>query len=131
MKEITIISPNRVGSLALLSESLGAVGTNIEAITAYERGGNAIFRILTNDVNTAIKAITKLSDFEILESDIILFKMSNRPGELGKITRKLANRNIDLESLYIVEKKDNETTIAIKPSLENFKKAREILGIKE
>ncbi|MDD5022743.1 MAG: hypothetical protein PHU63_01085 [Candidatus ainarchaeum sp.] len=130
MKELTIISPNKVGSLAIISESLGSVGVNIEAISAYEMNNKAVFRILTTDVTTAVKAISKLPEFTVSEDEIIVITLSNRPGELGKITRKLANRNISLESLYIFGKKNNETEVAIKPSKSDFGKAKEVLGIK-
>lgn len=130
MKEITIVAPNKVGALAVVSESLGSVGVNIEAISAYEKNEKAVFRVLTNDATTAVKAISKLHDFKAFENDVILLKLSNRPGELGKITRKLSNRNINLESLYIVSKRNDETEVAIKPVKEDFEKAKEILGVK-
>lgn len=130
MKEVTVISPNKVGALAALSESLGSVGVNIEAISAYEKDDRAVFRILTNDVTTALKAISKLSDFRATEGEVIVLSLSNRPGELGKLTRKLSNRNISIESLYIVSKKNDLTEVAIKPIKEDFEKTKEILGVK-
>lgn len=130
MKEITVISPNKVGALAILSESLGSVGVNIEAISAYEKNERAIFRILTNDVISAMKAISKLQGFKAFENDVIVLELDNRPGQLGKITRKLSNRNVNLESLYIVSRKNNKTSVAIKPIKEDYEKAKEVLGIK-
>jgi hypothetical protein len=56
--------------------------------------------------------------------------MINRSGELGKITRKLANRGINLESLYIVSRASDFTEVAFKPAPEHFEKAKETLGIK-
>lgn len=129
MKEVTIVAPNTVGALAAISEVLGAVGVNIEAISAYEKNNRAIFRILTNDVTTALKAISKLPNFKASDDDIIVIKLNNRPGELGKLTRKLANSNINLESLYIVGKRNDETEVAIKPVKEDFEKAKKTLGI--
>ena len=125
MKEITIITPNKVGSLAVISESLGSVGVNIEAISAYGKDEFAVFRVITKDVSTASKALSKFSEFKVSEEEIIVIEMSNRPGELGKITRKLANRNINLESLYILNKKPNFTEVAIKPSQSDLEKAKE------
>ncbi len=130
MKEITVLGPNKVGSLATISEVLGAVGVNIEAISAYEKNNDAIFRIVTKDSSTTVKALSKIPGFETKEHDIIVLRMNNRPGELAKITRKLANRNITLESLYIVSRKNDETEVAIKPSPDDFQKAKEVLEIK-
>ncbi|MFA5049593.1 MAG: hypothetical protein WC501_01150 [Candidatus Micrarchaeia archaeon] len=130
MKEITIYAPNTIGSLALLSETLGAVGVNIEAISAYEKNGKAIFKILTKDVTTALKAVSKLSDFQAQEEEIIIYRLNNRPGELGKLARKLSNADINLESLYIVGKNNDETEVAILPATQDFSKTKEILKIK-
>lgn len=130
MKEITIIANNEVGSLAIVAEALGSVGVNIEAIAAYGTGSGAVFRVLTNDVSTANKALSKLPQFRVSDSDTLIYQMINRPGELGKVTRKLANKGISLESVYIVNKKQDYTEVAICPSSKDIGKTREVLGIK-
>ncbi|MFN7991641.1 MAG: hypothetical protein U0R44_05785 [Candidatus Micrarchaeia archaeon] len=130
MKEFLVIAGNDVGSLALVAESLGSVGVNIEAISAYGLDGKAIFRIITSDVATATKALSKVPDVQIKEADTLIFKMPNRPGELGKMTRKLANKGINLESLYLVSRKPDFTEVAIKPAEKDMNKTKEVLGIK-
>lgn len=130
MKEISVITENDVGSLAQVAEAVGAVGVNIEAISAYGLDGKAVFRIITNDVLSATKALSRLPNTEVREANAIIYKMINRPGELGKITRKLANKGVNLESLYIVSRKQDFTEVAIRPHEDDFDKAREVLGIK-
>jgi hypothetical protein len=130
MKEITIIASNDVGSLAVVAETLGSVGVNIEAISAYGTSNSAVFRVLTNDVATATKALGKLPQFRVSEAETVVYKMINRPGELGKITRKLANKGVNLESVYIVSKKQDYTEVAICPMIGDIGKTKEILGIK-
>jgi len=130
MKEITITTPNEVGSLAAVAEAIGSVGVNIEAISAYGKDGNAVFRLLTTDVTSATKVLSRIPNVQLSESDILVFKMTNRPGELGKITRKLANQSINLESLYIVGKENEYTEVAIRPALSDFEKTKDVLRIK-
>jgi hypothetical protein len=130
MKEITIIAGNDVGSLAQVAETLGSVGVNIEAISAYGLDGKAVFRVITNDVTTALKALSRIPGVQLKEADTIIYKMINRPGELGKVARKLANKGVNLESLYIVSRKQDFTEVAIRPLERDFGKAREVLGIK-
>jgi len=131
MKEITVIASNEVGSLAAVAEALGAVGVNIEAISAYGRDGDAVFRIITNDYATAIKSLSKVPTVKkVSEADVLVVKLINRPGELGKITRKLANKGVNLESLYIVSRKQDFTEVAIKPEANQIQLAKEVLGIK-
>lgn len=130
MKEITIVAKNEVGTLAQVAEALGNVGVNIEAISAYGKNNEAIFRIVTEDINTALKMLGRLPNLQVKESDILILKMINRPGELGKVTRKLANRGISLESLYIVSRASDYTEVALRPAPADVQKAREVLGIK-
>ena len=128
MKEITIISPNDVGALAQIAEALGSIGVNIEAISAYGVGERAIFRLITGDVSSTVKSLSKVPNIKVEEADVIIHKMINRPGELAKITRKLANRGVNLESLYIVSRKQDFTEVAIRPVKKDMEKAKEILG---
>ncbi len=129
MKELTIVCDNTVGTLAKVAEELGARGVNIEAISAYGVGDKAIFRVITADVKTAKDALSRL-DVNIREADTIIYEMINRPGELGKITRKLANNRINLESIYIVGKSGDKTEVAIQPSdPKDIEKIKEILRI--
>jgi len=130
MKELTIIAKNDLGSLAEVAEALGGVGVNIEAISAYGQDDNAIFRVITHDVSSARKSLSRIAGLRLLESDAIVIQMNNRPGELGKITRKLAKNGINLESLYILSKKQDHTEVALKTLDSDFEKAKEVLGLK-
>jgi hypothetical protein len=130
MKEITVIAGNDVGSLAQVAETLGSVGVNIEAISAYGSEGRAVFRVITSDSATAVKALSRISGVQVREADTIVFRMMNRPGELGKITRRLANSGVNLESLYIVSRKQDFTEVAIRPAERDLERAREVLGMK-
>ncbi len=124
MKELTIRAENRVGALADVAELLGGLGVNIDAVSAHGEGDYGIIKILTNDSKTALKHLRKIPGIRVKESDIIIVDMPNRPGELGKITRKLANKGVDLESVYIAGRENNITHMAIKPSKESFDKAK-------
>ncbi|NYZ60639.1 ACT domain-containing protein [Candidatus Micrarchaeota archaeon] len=133
MKEITVIVENRIGTLANIAEAIGGAGVNIEAIAAYGQGVNAIFRIVTTDPVSAKRILDKQVGIrEITVADILVIKMANRPGELGKLTRKLSNRKVDLESVYILGKTDHAfTEVAIKPVESQMSLAKDALGIKD
>jgi hypothetical protein len=113
-----------------VAETLGSVGVNIEAISAYGSEGRAVFRVITSDSATAVKALSRISGVQVREADTIVFRMMNRPGELGKITRRLANSGVNLESLYIVSRKQDFTEVAIRPAERDLERAREVLGMK-
>ncbi len=130
MKEIVVMTSNDVGALASIAEAIGGLGVNIEAISAYGLGDKAVFRIITNDVTSSMKAISKIPGAKAHEAEAIIYQMINRPGELGKITRKLANRGVNIETLYIVSRKQDFTEVAIRPVEKDIAKAKDALGMK-
>ncbi|MEM2948681.1 MAG: ACT domain-containing protein [Candidatus Anstonellales archaeon] len=131
MKEVTVLAKNEIGALETIASALGASGINIETIAAYAKGPNeAVFRIVTTDPATAKKILSRVPHVKnVEESEIIVVKMPNRPGELAKITKKLAKNGVDLESVYILSKEKEYTEVAFKPIDEHFSKAKEILGL--
>ncbi|MEK6982357.1 MAG: hypothetical protein AABX38_05485 [Candidatus Micrarchaeota archaeon] len=130
MKEITVVAKNEIEALATITESLGNTGINIEAVSAYERNNNAVIRLVTNDATSAMKALSKIPNIQAKESDIIVLRLPNKPGELGKITRKLALKKINVESVYIISKAHEYTEVAIKPSQDDFAKTELLFGIR-
>jgi len=114
MKEITVVSENRVGVLADVCEALGSVGVNIEAISAQAILDKAVIRIITNDETTAMGALEK-AGLKPSASEILTVKLRNRPGELAKLARRIAASAIDIESVYIVHAGKDEFEVALKP----------------
>ena len=130
MKEITIRGKNEVGILAAIAESLGNIGVNIEAISAHESNNQAILRLVTSDVETTKKALARLPNITVSDSDILVVKLHNKPGELGKLTRKLADQGVNLESVYIVSRSLDFTEVAVKPAPQDYGKVQQLLGVK-
>jgi len=115
MREITVITENRVGALADVCEALGGVGVNIRAISAQGIGETGVIRLITEDETTA-RNILERSGFQIVIGDVVTVKLRDRPGELAKVARKLAVSGVDVESVYIMGKTgNNEVEVAIRP----------------
>jgi hypothetical protein len=129
LKEITVIAKNKVGTLAQVAEALGGLGVNIETISAYESSGKAVFRIITNDSTSAIKALSKVPDSEIKEAQALIYKMSNRPGELGKLSKRLAEKGINLEGLYILSRYPDYTEVVVRPASSDLDRTKELLNL--
>ena len=115
MKQITVLTENRVGALSDVCTELANVGVNIKSITAQGQGDFGIIRLVTEDVNTAKKVLEK-AGFKLTSSDIIVVNLIDRPGEMAKIARKLSNSGVDIECIYILGKEGDKVQVAIKPS---------------
>jgi len=115
MREITVTTENKVGVLADICETLGGVGVNLKAISAHGEGNKGIIKVITEDEVTAKNALEK-AGYEVRIGDVITIKVRDRPGELGKVARKLANSRVNIGAVYLMAKaNNNEVELAITP----------------
>jgi len=118
MKEITILTPNKVGALADVAEALGNNGINIESISAQGFKDEGVIRIITSDEKSAMHALTKMAatkeGYEIKMGDVMVVTIPDKPGELAKIARKIARAGINISCIYQL-KSDHEVQLVIKP----------------
>jgi hypothetical protein len=90
--DFTIVAPHTKGSLANLAEEMGRENINIEGLFAVEQNGGVIFHLLTTDKVATTHAVTQVGYKVTLE---------DRPGTLGKVTRRLADAGINLTTVYL------------------------------
>jgi len=99
--DFTIVVPHTKGSLATLAEELGREKINIEGLCAVEQNGTVIFHLLTTDKAATTLAITKVGYKVTREMEVIVERVENHPGMLGKVTRRLADAGINLTTAYL------------------------------
>ena len=99
--DFTIVAPHSKGSLANLAEELGRETINIEGLFAVEQNGSAMFHLLTTDKAATLRAITKVGYKVTRETEVIVEHLEDRPGTLGKVTRRLADAGINLTTMYL------------------------------
>ena len=124
MKEFDVFVQNKPGELAKICELLGSHGVNIKAI-ASERGiQRPMIKIVTDDEVTTKAALARTGIGYDLR-DVILVRIPDKPGELGKVARKLARAMVNVDSLYILGKESQMTEIVL--TVDDPKKAETIL----
>lgn len=99
--DYTIVIPHSKGSLATLAEELGRERINIEGLCAIEQNGNVIFHLLTTDKDATVRVINKVGYKVTRETEVIMERIENQPGALGKVTRRLADAGINLTTVYV------------------------------
>ena len=109
MKQLTVLVDDKVGLLANISYLLGRSRINIDSISVAAIGGKAVVNLMVKDTKRT-KEILEVNGFHCLEADSIVVKMANRPGELAKMTRILADNKINMESLAVISQ-DEEFAI--------------------
>lgn len=124
LKQFDVYVQNKPGELAKICEMLGGQGVNIKAIASERAPNRPMIKIVTDDETTTKSALARTGIVYDMR-DVIAVKMPDRPGELGKVARKLARAMVNVDSIYILNKENGMTEIAF--TVDNVKKAEGIL----
>jgi len=103
-QDFMVMLPNRPGVLANLSSRMGKAGITIEGISGTQYQDKVVIHVLfdTEDEASALlrkNKITIMSTREVLVVEIV-----DKPGELGKITQKMANAEVNIDFIYLATK---------------------------
>lgn len=99
MKTVTVVTKDRVGLLADVSGILGENRINISSIAAEAHGKTGIIRVST-DNPAKTKAVLKKAGFDVSAFEMVTVRLKNKPGELARLTRELAENGIDIKNAY-------------------------------
>ncbi len=100
--EISVATKNEIGALARMMSFLVNHGINVETIAGYSNymgnQGNLIF--ITDDNKTALTQLISNGYDDIVENDVILIELENKPGTLKNISEILALNKININYIY-------------------------------
>jgi hypothetical protein len=99
--DFTITMEDRPGSLAKLGEAMGKAGINIEGACAVTGGGKGEVHILVEDAAAARAALQAAGIPVTSEREVLVVSAEDKPGELGRAARKLADANVNIQLFYI------------------------------
>ncbi len=101
MKDLTIALENRPGALAEMGDALGRAGVSIEGGGAWVVDGHAGAHFLFEDGTAARRALEAAGIRVLAERDVLIQRLNQaEPGQLGKISRRMAEAGVNIEVLY-------------------------------
>src|SRR6267142_1601372 len=101
MKDLTIALENRPGALAEMGEALGRAGVSVEGGGAFVVDGIGVAHFLFVDGRAARKTLEAAGIRVLEERDVLVQKLNQtEPGQLGKISRRMAEAGVNIEVLY-------------------------------
>src|SRR6185295_10995262 len=101
MKDLTIALDNRPGALAEMGDALGRAGVSIEGGGAFVVGGQGVAHFLFHDGAAARNALEAAGITVLAEREVLVQRLNQaQPGQLGKITRRMADAGVNIEVLY-------------------------------
>lgn len=101
MTEFTIRLANRPGMLAELAQLLGQAGVNIEALAAFGHGEDGQVRLIVDNADLTRRTF-RSAGISLEERDVITTILPDRPGELARMTRELADGGVNIDAMYLL-----------------------------
>lgn len=99
VKEISFTMTNQVGLLSEITTAIAGAKVNITSICAYGMENTAYFMLTTGGNAKAKKALAPLG-VAIEEKDVVEVEVLDKPGELQKVAKKIADAGIDIAYMY-------------------------------
>lgn len=99
--DLTVFLEDRPGMLATLGEALGQAGINIEGLCGFTCEGRGVGHLLVEDPIAARAAIEQTGIEVGIEREVIVMPIEDRPGMVGKLARKIAEVDVNLELIYL------------------------------
>src|SRR5258708_215503 len=101
MKDLAVGLDNRPGALAEMGDALGRAGVSIEGGGAFVVNGEGVAHFLFNDGDAARNALEAAGITVLREREVLVQRLNQaEPGQLGKITRRMAEAGVNIEVLY-------------------------------
>jgi hypothetical protein len=119
MQDLTIALENQPGSLAKMGDALGRRGVSIEGGGAFVVSGKGVAHFLFADGAAARAALEDAGISVLAVRDVLVQRLNqSRPGQLGLLTRRMADAGVNIEVLY----SDHEHQMIL--VVDDFKKGR-------
>ncbi|HEX6492118.1 MAG TPA: amino acid-binding protein [Candidatus Dormibacteraeota bacterium] len=101
--DFEIALANRPGAAAEVGEALGTAGVNIDGMCAHASGGGeGVMHLLVSDDPASARAALEGLGVEIAnERRVFVISCPDRPGELGRLLRRVAAADLNLVILYL------------------------------
>jgi hypothetical protein len=127
VQRITVVSHNRPGVLAEVTELLASKDVSISSIVAQTYGTDGVMHIDVEDADQdkALAALTT-GGYHAVTEDVLLARIKDRPGALAELSRRLSEANLDVRGLNMVQRDDGWAVVAIATS-DNMR-ARNVLA---
>jgi hypothetical protein len=124
VKVLTIVEENHPGLLAEVTTLLEREEIGVRDFTGSVLGDTAV---LTLTVGPYKRAFRLLSDagYRVVASEHLLVRLERHPGALAELSRRLAEANVDVRGMHIVNQDAKAGIVALETA--DHQKARELL----
>lgn len=120
--DLTVVLDNKPGTLAQFGEVFGKAGINLDGGFGFPSAGKGEIHFVVEDAAAAKKLLNGAGIKVSGERPVLLATIADRPGELGKLARRIADAGVNIEMFYLTSK--GKLVLGV----DNLEKARKALG---
>jgi hypothetical protein len=99
LRELTIMTPNTPGKLSQVLNALAKAGLNLRALDSSSGYDLNMVRMIASDAKKTKAVLTKLG-YNVTETTMLAVTITDRPGQLAKITTTLGRAGVNIEYMY-------------------------------
>ena len=124
LKQFSVFMPNKPGALSRLAALLAERCINLVGIASEVRDDSGLVRLAV-DSSTDVSAILSQGGFSSVETTLLSVELDDRPGELARVTKILAEGKINITTVFGTSTEGSACRILI--NVENTQKALALL----
>ena len=98
--DIVIETQDRPGVIAMIGELFGEARVNIRAAAAFTHEGRGYLHFVVDDPDRALAALKRDGWRVVHSQEVLAVSLDDRPGELGRYARRLADAGLNITTLY-------------------------------
>ncbi|MBM4046795.1 MAG: ACT domain-containing protein [Planctomycetes bacterium] len=125
-KQLSVFLANKPGTLAKMCATLGKAKINILALAVSDTVDHAVVRLVVDHPDRACLLLGDTGAL-VVENDVLMVELPNRPGELARVASKLAKAKMNIEYAYCTSG-ETQATGTLLLRVDNPRKALKVLG---
>lgn len=124
MKTLTIIQKNHPGLLAEITPLIEEATIPLADFSGQVVGDTAVISLTVKPFQEAFRLLSE-KGYRIVTSDHLLIRLEAHPGALAELSRRLAEAQVDVRAMHIVNKDEKAGIVALETV--DYERARSVL----
>ena len=124
MKGLNIIQEDHPGLLAEVTTLLEREGIAVQDFAGLTVGDTAVISLTVEQYKDAFRLLSD-AGYRVIASEHLLVRLKKHPGALAELSRRLAEENVNVRGMHIVNKDDKAGIVALETV--DYEKARAVL----
>ena len=122
MKTLNIIHEDHPGLLAEVTTLLEEEGIAVHDFAGLSVGDTAVLSLTVEQDKEVFRLLTD-AGYRVIASEHLLVRLEKHPGALAELSRRLAQQNVNVRGMHIVNK-DEKTGIVALETIDTKKPAK-------